>query len=145
MKKVIAIAALSTLVWSCSKKMSTTQSNSSSPNNGNVTSTSSSNGDMKTAPATAPTTNAAQAATPVANTGETGSKVPPATTGADAAIKAGQETYNAKCGRCHGLKVTTDYTSDRWISIMQVMAPKARLDDTEKANVLAYVQANAKK
>jgi hypothetical protein len=57
----------------------------------------------------------------------------------------GQSTYNAKCGKCHGLKVTTDYTADRWISIMQVMAPKAHLDDTEKENVLAYVKANAKK
>jgi len=57
----------------------------------------------------------------------------------------GQATYNAKCGKCHGLKVTTDYTAERWISVMQVMAPKARLDDTEKENVLAYVKANAKK
>lgn len=57
----------------------------------------------------------------------------------------GQSTYNAKCGRCHGLKVTSDYTSDRWVSIMQVMAPKANLTDAEKENVLVYVRANAKK
>jgi mono/diheme cytochrome c family protein len=57
----------------------------------------------------------------------------------------GQSTYNAKCGKCHGLKVTTDFTADRWVSIMQVMASKAHLDDTEKENVLAYVKANAKK
>ena len=57
----------------------------------------------------------------------------------------GQTIYNAKCGSCHYLKVTTDYTADRWISIMQVMAIKANLNDTEKENVLAYVKANAKK
>ena len=57
----------------------------------------------------------------------------------------GQSTYNGKCGRCHGLKPVGDYTADRWVGIMESMAPKARLDDTEKQNVLAYVKANAKK
>ena len=57
----------------------------------------------------------------------------------------GQSTFNAKCGKCHGLKIASDYTVDRWISVMQIMAPKAHLDDTEKENVLAYVKANAKK
>lgn len=60
-------------------------------------------------------------------------------------VAHGQATYTTKCGRCHGLKTTTDYTAERWVGIMQSMAPKARLDETEKANVLAYVQANAKK
>jgi hypothetical protein len=57
----------------------------------------------------------------------------------------GQATYNAKCGKCHGLKIASDYTVDRWISVMQIMAPKAKLDETEKENVLAYVKANAKR
>jgi cytochrome c553 len=57
----------------------------------------------------------------------------------------GQQTYIAKCGRCHGLKVTTDYTADRWVGIMESMAPKAHLDATEKENVLVYVKTNAKK
>jgi mono/diheme cytochrome c family protein len=57
----------------------------------------------------------------------------------------GQQTYTAKCGRCHGLKVTTDYTADRWIGIMESMAPKAHLDAAEKENVLVYVKTNAKK
>ena len=46
----------------------------------------------------------------------------------------GQSTFNVKCGKCHGLKVTTDYTADRWVSIMQVMATKAQLTETEKEN-----------
>jgi len=145
MKKAIAVLALTSLVWSCSKKMSPAKSDPNTPNTRNVVSNPSSGDNMKNAPAVNATTTQAATATPIANTGETGSKVAPATSGNDAALKAGQETYNAKCGRCHGLKVTTDYTSDRWISIMQVMAPKARLDETEKANVLAYVQANSKK
>ena len=61
------------------------------------------------------------------------------------ALRAGQQTYSAKCGRCHGLKVTTDFTELRWVQVMQVMAPRANLTETEKENVLAYVRANAKK
>jgi hypothetical protein len=56
----------------------------------------------------------------------------------------GQATYTAKCGRCHGLKDPTHYTSTQWVPILNSMAVKAQLDTTEKANVLAYVLANAK-
>jgi mono/diheme cytochrome c family protein len=57
----------------------------------------------------------------------------------------GQGTFNAKCGKCHGLKATSDFTADRWVNILQVMAIKANLTEGEKENVLAYVKANAKK
>jgi hypothetical protein len=56
----------------------------------------------------------------------------------------GQKTYNAKCGKCHAYKVTTDYTRDRWLSIMQVEATRCNLSETEKANVTAYVTMNSK-
>jgi hypothetical protein len=56
----------------------------------------------------------------------------------------GKATYTAKCGRCHGLKNPANYTSTEWVPILNSMAAKAKLDDTEKANVNAYVQANAK-
>ncbi|MDB5203249.1 MAG: hypothetical protein JWQ27_2658 [Ferruginibacter sp.] len=59
-------------------------------------------------------------------------------------IAAGMETYTAKCGRCHGLKKVDDFTKEQWIPIMNRMAVKARLDSTEKANVVAYVQSHAK-
>ena len=57
---------------------------------------------------------------------------------------AGHATYDAKCGRCHGLKDPADYTATDWVPIMDKMAPKARLDSTEKANVMAYVSFHAK-
>jgi hypothetical protein len=57
---------------------------------------------------------------------------------------AGQATYTAKCGRCHGLKNPGDFTSSDWVPILDKMAVKAHLDSTEKVNVLAYVQVNAK-
>lgn len=57
---------------------------------------------------------------------------------------AGHLTYDAKCGRCHGLKNVSDYTAKQWEPIIGRMAPRARLDSTEKINVLAYVSFNAK-
>jgi trimethylamine-N-oxide reductase (cytochrome c) len=64
------------------------------------------------------------------------------TTTADAV--AGKSTYMAKCGQCHGLKNPADFTVTEWGPILDNMARKAQLDDIEKANVLAYVDANAK-
>jgi mono/diheme cytochrome c family protein len=65
------------------------------------------------------------------------------TTSAGDAV-AGKQIYIANCGRCHGLKNTSDYTSDEWVPLVDKMAHKAKLSDSDKANVLAYVQANAK-
>ena len=61
------------------------------------------------------------------------------------ALASGQQIYTTKCGRCHGLKRAEDYTAERWVGIMQDMAVRARLDSVEKAHVLGYVQANAKR
>lgn len=53
---------------------------------------------------------------------------------------AGQEVYNAKCGKCHDLPKPEAFTEAQWVPIMDKMAPKARLTETEKANVLVYVK-----
>ncbi len=119
MKKTLSIITLSVLVWGCAHKIT---------------------------PAAAGTTGTTPAVTAAAETpkpAETATPVTPAP--ASSPEMLGQATYTAKCGRCHGLKTTGDYTADRWVGIMQSMAPKARLDETEKQNVLAYVKANAKK
>ena len=58
---------------------------------------------------------------------------------------AGMTIYQAKCGRCHDLPVPSSYSLKKWDHIMDEMAPKAKLNDEQKANVLMYVQANAKK
>ncbi|MEO6538867.1 MAG: cytochrome c [Ferruginibacter sp.] len=62
----------------------------------------------------------------------------------DKMVALGHETYTAKCGRCHGLKKVDDYTGTAWVPIMERMAIRAKLDSAEKANVISYVQANAK-
>ncbi|MEI7735520.1 MAG: cytochrome c [Ferruginibacter sp.] len=145
MKKTLSIVALSVFVWGCSHKLAPAAGGSGSAGSGSA------------APAAVPAsvkaegTGAAAApaapATPVAKLPDekTGSKTPATPSETASPAVAGQSIFNTKCGRCHGLKVTTDYTADRWASIMQVMATKAQLNDTEKENVLAYVRANAKK
>jgi trimethylamine-N-oxide reductase (cytochrome c) len=59
-------------------------------------------------------------------------------------VSAGKDTYVAKCQQCHGLKNPGKYTVAEWGPILDHMAKKAQLDEIEKANVLAYVDANAK-
>lgn len=142
MKKLFAIAVISVVVWSCGHKMTPTTSAEKPAVNSSVatgTSTTATAGTVAAATTTA-TAAGTNASTPATTVGKT-------TTGTEAtsAIVDGMNTYNAKCGKCHGLKVVQDYTADRWISIMQVMAPKARLSDVEKENVLLYVKTNAKR
>jgi len=57
----------------------------------------------------------------------------------------GQTVYTNRCGRCHGLKKTENYTAQQWDNILRSMIPKAKLNDYEARQVTAYVMANAKK
>jgi mono/diheme cytochrome c family protein len=59
-------------------------------------------------------------------------------------VTAGKVTFKAKCGRCHELKPAETYTAAKWVKIIDWMAPKAKLDASEKENVLAYVSFYAK-
>jgi DNA-directed RNA polymerase subunit M/transcription elongation factor TFIIS len=59
-------------------------------------------------------------------------------------VAKGKETYKAKCGKCHNLKEPEEYNTLRWVKIIDWMAPKAKLDASEKQNVLAYVSFYAK-
>ncbi len=141
MKKLVVIV-LATAVFGCAKKIAPAGSGSgASSGMGNSGKVINSN-----APAASTGGAGTTGSTPAASQSEgTGSKTPasPATTAAPEV--QGQSTFNAKCGKCHGLKVVGDYTPDRWASIMAVMGPKAHLNDAETTNVLAYVKANAKK
>jgi cytochrome c5 len=64
----------------------------------------------------------------------------------DASVLAvGKTIYETKCTRCHGMKPTASYTVDRWDGILKLMAPKAKLTETETEQVTAYVRANSRK
>lgn len=60
-------------------------------------------------------------------------------------MKKGEDLFNLRCGRCHGLPTPSEHTVADWKPIMDAMAPKAKLTPEETNWVLAYVNANAKK
>jgi mono/diheme cytochrome c family protein len=151
MKKVLLAGGLMIMIWGCSKKMTPSTGQAPASNSGSVVNNSqpmSADGGKSVVPAGSSTTTTTTTTT--ASTGDNATAAgartaaPTGLTPEAAAAIAGQKTYNAKCGSCHGLKVTTDFTSDRWASILAVMAPKAQLTETEKNNVYAYVKENSK-
>jgi len=139
MKNAMTVLSMVILVWGCAKKMTPGPSTAPATNSGSAIQSQTPNTDSKTAPAAANTTPTAAVG------GPTGTLQAAAPKPEDVPLIAGQQTYNEKCGRCHAHKVTSDYTSDRWASILAVMAPRANLTETERANVYAYVKANSKK
>jgi len=58
---------------------------------------------------------------------------------------AGQTVYTNRCGRCHGLKRTDNYTSQQWENILKTMAPRAKLNDVETRQVTDYLMEHSKK
>ena len=136
MKKILSGVIVIILVWGCAKKINPATEQTTSSNNQAVAANTNVDKTTKT------TTIVIQP--PVENPGTIDNKVEPVTIPDATAVIAGQATYNTKCGRCHGLKITTDYTTDRWTAILAIMAPRAYLTDAEKTNVYAYVKANAK-
>ena len=71
--------------------------------------------------------------------------VPAAAAPDPALVEAGKTVFNTKCTKCHAAKVVENYTVEKWAGILQSMIPKAKLDDTEAAQVTAFVNAGAKK
>ncbi len=143
MKRIFTIVAVTVLVWGCAKKITPAISSTApSSNSGSVTPAPS-----KFEKPVVNTTPVPSTTAPVASVPSTTAPASrnPAEAKPSSPEMLGQATFNTKCGRCHGLKVTSDYTTDRWVSIMQVMAQKAQLSDVEKENVLSFVKANAKK
>ena len=67
----------------------------------------------------------------------------PVTNGAQ--IVDGGKIYEARCGKCHELHKPDEFTASEWPDILRSMAPKAKLNQSMKEMVMAYVTANAKK
>jgi mono/diheme cytochrome c family protein len=60
------------------------------------------------------------------------------------AVANGKTVYQAKCYQCHDLPNAASYTQSEWSDIMIKMSRKAHLSETETAQVLAFVNANAR-
>lgn len=138
MKKILSGVIVIILVWGCAKKINPSTSQTTSSNNQPVAANTNVNKKTET------TTTTTVILPPVENPGTKDTKDEPVKIPDATSVIAGQATYNVKCVRCHELKITNNYTADRWTVILAIMAPRAYLTDAEKANVYAYVKANAK-
>ncbi len=56
---------------------------------------------------------------------------------------AGKTTYMEKCGKCHPLFPVNKGNMEYWNKWVDKMAPKAKLTDEQKRNVLDYLSVNA--
>jgi len=147
MKKFFLLCSMAVVVFSCAKKVAPSKSEIPSSNSGTVISNNGSGSNTPSTYSTSSSTTTANGTGAVAgaNSPVAGSKIVAKAGTGDESARAGQATYNVKCGTCHGLKVVSDYTAARWASIMAVENTRANLSQTERTNVLAYVTANAKK
>ena len=116
MKKIVTVLSIASFVFACSPKVAPTANPGTSSTSTSTTTT---------------TTTTSTTTTPVSDVNET-------------AIAAGHTIYTTKCTKCHGDKGVGNYTATRWEGILKAMAPKAKLTETETAQVAAYVKANAK-
>src|SRR5438270_2976106 len=56
-------------------------------------------------------------------------------------LKKGHSIYYGACTRCHGAKSIDKRGEAEWVSILDDMAPKAKLTDVEKDAVWKYIMA----
>jgi cytochrome c5 len=140
MKKIIVLVFIGIALYSCSKK---------------ITSTASAPKVEKPAVSVAVPTAAPQPG-PIRKKIESEKPAPPSPAADGSRVEVvnnketpqiveGKVTYKTKCGKCHDLKDPQAYDAAKWVKIVDWMAPKAKLDATEKVNVLAFVSLYAKK
>ncbi|RQP07686.1 MAG: hypothetical protein EAS48_11020 [Chryseobacterium sp.] len=58
-------------------------------------------------------------------------------------MAAAKSLYENSCGKCHVLHAPSEYTAEKWKSIIDWMAPRAKLDEQQKQQVFQYVSAHA--
>ena len=54
-------------------------------------------------------------------------------------LKAGHSIYIGQCTNCHGAKAVKSEPENEWVEIIDRMAVKAKLNASEKKQVLEYV------
>ena len=53
----------------------------------------------------------------------------------------GREVLVTKCTTCHGVRQPADYPPALWQGYIEVMSPRAQLDDQQRTALLRYVLA----
>ncbi len=54
-------------------------------------------------------------------------------------IAEGKELYDTRCAKCHDLPKPADFNDEKWVGIMNAMAPKAKLSKEQSETVYNYV------
>jgi uncharacterized protein YcfL len=54
-------------------------------------------------------------------------------------LEEGRTIFNTACVSCHSYEKPTSRTEEKWVHILDEMAPKAKLDANQKKKVLEYV------
>lgn len=73
------------------------------------------------------------------NSSETKSTGEVAKTESNVEAAKGKIVYENSCGRCHELFPATKHNKEEWTKVLNRMAPKARIDETQKSQVYAYL------
>lgn len=55
-------------------------------------------------------------------------------------VDEGKMLFQQKCGKCHDLPTVDSYSQEQWSNILPQMGVKAKLTESEYAQVDAYVQ-----
>lgn len=58
-----------------------------------------------------------------------------------AALERGREVYLSDCARCHSIEPIDRYSTARWRSVIERMAPLSKLDESGTASLQAYILA----
>ncbi|MDQ0476697.1 cytochrome C [Chryseobacterium sp. MDT2-18] len=54
-------------------------------------------------------------------------------------LSQGKVIFDNSCGKCHDLPNPKDHSAQNWVGIMNSMAPKAKLNDTQHQMVYDYI------
>jgi len=61
-----------------------------------------------------------------------------------ASLEMGKSLLEQECQDCHKLYRTTDFGPEQWQHIMDEMAPKAKIPDAQKDQILTYITCDIK-
>ncbi|MEK7262924.1 MAG: hypothetical protein AAB071_00255 [Bacteroidota bacterium] len=56
-------------------------------------------------------------------------------------LEEGRVLYIQKCSGCHTLRLPSEFSEEKWMSIIQEMKAEAKLEESESQKVLQYIIA----
>lgn len=60
-------------------------------------------------------------------------------------LRQGRRLYMNTCASCHNLHMPSEFTNKVWEPLLNKMQKRARIDDSQKELITAYLETNCKK